>query len=126
MTTKNKHHEKKIWVEVEVNKFTEGITVFRGQMPKSDLDAWSRGELVDCAIKLENTYWFLEDSLCILGKGEDNARYYTGEAYLRADTVMLIFPLKEDSFPSEFNAIVDNIFLFPGRTKSTPSTPSTT
>lgn len=120
MTTKHKYSEKKIWVEVEVNKFTEGITVFRGLIAKADLEAWSRGELVDCAIRLESTYWFLEDSLCVLGKGEDNARHYTGEVYLRADTVMLIFPLRDDSFPTEFNTIVDNIFLFPGRAPTTP------
>lgn len=117
MKNKSKDHDKKVWVEVEVNKYTDGITVFRGQMLKTDVEAWSRGELVDCAIKLEKTYWVLEDNLCILGQGEDNARQYTGDTYLRTDTIMLIFTLKEDSFPNRALKNVDNIFPFPGRTK---------
>lgn len=117
MKNKTKSHQKKVWVEVEVNKYTDGITVFRGQMQKSDLDAWSRGELAECAIKLEKTYWFLEENICVLGTGEDNARQYTGDTFLRADTIMLIFVLKEDSFPSHVSPNLDNIFPFPGRTK---------
>jgi len=117
MKNKNKDNDKKVWVEVEVNKFTDGITVFRGQMLKTDLEAWSRGELIDCAIKLEKTYWFLEENVCILGKGDDPASQYTGETYLRADTIMLMYMLKEDSFPSHFTPNVDNIFPFPGRSK---------
>lgn len=110
--------DKRVWVEVEVNKYTEGITVFRGQMLRSDLDAWVCGELIDCAIKLEKTYWFLEDNLCVLGKGEESfVRHYTGDTYLRADTIMLIFLLKEDSFPNENTSSTGNIFHFPGRTK---------
>jgi len=117
MKNKSKSNDKKVWVEVEVNKYTDGITVFRGQMLKSDLDAWSRGELVESAIKLEKTYWFLEDTVCMLGKGEDSARHYTGDTYLRADTIMLIFVLKDDSFPNQLSPSIDNIFPFPGRTK---------
>lgn len=118
MKQKSKNSEKKVWVEVEVNKYTDGITVFRGQMHRSDLEAWSRGELIDSAIKLEKTYWFLDDNICVLGKGDDNARQYTGDTYLRSDTIMLIFVLKEDSFPSHALHHVDNIFPFPGRSKN--------
>ncbi len=117
MKSKNKVEEKKVWVEIEVNKYTDGITVFRGQMSKVDVEAWSRGELIDCAIKLEKTYWYLGDSLCVLGKGDDVARQYTGETYLRSDTIMLIFVLKEDSFPNKASESLDNIFPFPGRPK---------
>lgn len=112
---RNKNQERKLWVEIEVNKYTDGITVFRGQMLKTDLDAWARGELVDCAIKLEKTYWFLEDNLCILGQGDESTRQYVGDTYLRADTIMLIFILKEDSFPTSNPNSTDNIFPFPGR-----------
>ena len=118
MKHKAKNTEKKVWVEVEVNKYTDGITVFRGQMMKADLEAWSRGELVESAIKLEKTYWFLEDNICVLGKGDDNARQYTGDTYLRADTIMLIFALKDDSFPTNALPNIDNIFPFPGRSGS--------
>ncbi len=117
MKSKTKDNDKKVWVEVEVNKYTDGITVFRGHMLKTDVEAWSRGELVDCAIKLEKTYWFLEDNVCILGTGDDNVRQYTGDTYLRADTIMLIFILKNDSFPNLLSPTTDNIFSFPGRTK---------
>lgn len=120
MTTKSKPRDKKIWVEVEVNKFTEGITVFRGKILQSTLEAWARGEMIDGSVLLQNTYWFLEDSLCILGKGDEHAGHYTGDVYLRADTIMLIFPLKEDSFPSKKPTLEDNIFIFPGRTKFPP------
>jgi hypothetical protein len=114
---KVKSSEKKIWVEVEVNKYTDGVTVFRGQMLETDLEAWSRGELLDCAVKLEKTYWFLEESMCVLGRGDDTTRYYTGDTYLRADTIMLIFTLKEDSFPNQSSPNIDNIFPFPGRVR---------
>lgn len=117
MKSKVKDSEKRVWVEVEVNKYTDGITVFRGQMLKTDVEAWASGELVDCAIKLEKTYWFLEEGLCVLGKGEDNVQHYTGDTYLRSDTIMLIFMLKDDSFPSENTPNIDNIFQFPGRSK---------
>lgn len=117
MRNKGKNEDKKVWVEIEVNKYTDGITVFRGQMSNSDLEAWSRGELVDCSIKLEKTYWYLGETLCILGKGDDVARQYTGDTYLRSDTIMLIFVLKEDSFPNKSGESLDNIFPFPGRTK---------
>lgn len=117
MKNKSKSTEKKVWVEVEVNKYTDGITVFRGQLTRADLDAWSRGELTDCAIRLEKTYWFLDETVCVLGKGEDSARQYTGNTYLRADTIMLIFELKEDSFPELLTPSTDNIFPFPGRSK---------
>lgn len=117
MKNKQKNNDKKVWVEVEVNKYTDGITVFRGQMQKSDLEAWTRGELVDCSIRLEKTYWFLEESVTVLGKGDDPAKHYTGETYLRADTIMLIFILKESSFPSRASMGQDNIFTFPGRSK---------
>ena len=118
MRTKTKDNDKKVWVEIEINKYTDGLTVLRGQMQKIDVEAWSRGELVDCAIKLEKAYWFLEGGLCILGKGDDNARQYTGDVYLRADTIMVIFTLKEDSFPgfADMEAPSSaNIFSFPGR-----------
>jgi hypothetical protein len=122
MKTKTKENEPKVWVEVEVNKYTDGITVFRGQLSKSDLDAWSRGELVDCAVKLEKTYWFLDENLCVLGTGDDTARQYTGDTYLRADTIMLIFVLKEDSFLKSRSPNIDNIFPFPGRNNSHKTT----
>src|SRR5579871_6882962 len=87
--------EKKVWVEVEVNKYTDGITVFRGQMLKTDLESWFSGDLTDRSIKLERAYWFLEENICILGKGDDHTRQYTGDIFIRADTIMLIFILKD-------------------------------
>lgn len=112
---KKKEDDKKVWVEVEVNKFTDGITVFRGRMLKKDIEAWSNGELVDCSIKLEKTYWFVGENICTLGNGEGNARQYTGDTYIRVDAIMLIFVLKEDSYPNNLVASTDNIFPFPGR-----------
>lgn len=113
--SKSKKNEK-VWVEVEVNKFTDGITVFRGQMLKSDIDAWANGELIDCAIKLENTYWFMQDSICYLGKGEGVAKQYSGTTYIKVETVMLIFILSDESYPcSQMKKISSNIFSFPGR-----------
>lgn len=117
MKSKSKNNDKKVWVEIEVNKYTDGITVFRGQLLKTDMESWFRGELVDCALRLEKTYWFLEDTVCVLGKGDDHTRQYTGDIFIRADTIMLIFILKEDSFPSRALPDTDNIFPFPGRSK---------
>lgn len=111
----NKKNEQKVWVELEVNKYTDGISILRGQMKKSDLEAWMEGELIDCAIKLERVYWFLDqETLCVLGKGEGPSIHYTGEVYVRVDTIMLIYLLREDScFTSVENE--NNIFHFPGR-----------
>lgn len=108
-------NEKKVWVEMEINKYTDGVTVFRGQMLQSDLEAWFHGALVDCSIKLEKAYWLLDDNVCVLGKGDEHMRQYTGEIYVRSDIIMLIFLLKEDSFPTDVSPNVDNIFPFPGR-----------
>jgi len=113
MRDKTKAKAKKVWVEIEVNKFNEGLTVFRGQMLRSELEGWATGELVDCAIKLENTYWFLRDSICFLGKENTKAKYYTGEIYIRYDTIMLIYLLKEDSYPGEKTISEGKIFPFP-------------
>ncbi|HKY69598.1 MAG TPA: hypothetical protein VJ205_01745 [Gammaproteobacteria bacterium] len=117
MTTPKKKSEKnkKVWVEVEVNKYTDGITVFRGKISLEDLKAWEAGELIDCAIKLENTYWYSENSICILGKGKEAASHYTGDTYIRVDTIMLIFILRENSYPEEGSPKLDNIVEFPGR-----------
>lgn len=112
---KKKTDDKKVWVEIEVNKFTDGITVFRGRMLRKELDAWYRGELVDCGIRLEKTYWFTEDGICMLGSGEENTKQYTGETYIRVDAIMLIFALKDDSDPNSIGLSTDNIFPFPGR-----------
>lgn len=110
-----KNKEPKVWVEVEVNKFTDGITVFRGRMHKKELDAWANGELVDCCVKLEKTYWYAEDTVCMLGNGDGNVKHYTGDTYIRVDAIMLIFVLKEDSYPNKSEVKSDNIFPFPGR-----------
>lgn len=110
-----KSKEQKVWVEVEVNKFTDGITVFRGRMQKKQLDLWANGELVDCCIKLEKTYWYVDENVCMLGNGDGNAKQYTGDTYIRVDAIMLIFVLKEDSFPAKSAVASNNIFPFPGR-----------
>lgn len=119
-STKSKQ-DKKVWVEVEVNKYTDGITVFRGQMKEEDLEAWANGELVDCALKLEKTHWIGEKNVCILGKGSENNNFqqYKGDTYIRVDTIMLIFVLRDNSSPSELLANQDNIFKFPGRDNPT-------
>lgn len=116
LVNKKREEEKKVWVEVEVNKYTDGITVFRGKMLLSDVDAWASGELVDCALKLEKTYWYHDNNICMLGCGEGNARQYTGDTYIRVDTIMLLFVLKDESYPNG-NAVglEDNIYHFPGR-----------
>ncbi len=114
--TKKSKKPEKVWVEVEVNKFTEGITVFRGQMEKNELDAWACGELVDCSLKLENTYWHLEDKICVLGKGDKLTEQYTGVTYLRVDTVMAIFELKDSAYhKADGDNASGNVFPFPGR-----------
>jgi hypothetical protein len=117
MNTKMKKTEKKVWVELEINKYSDGITVFRGMIDKTDLDAWHRGELIDCSIKLEKTYFLIDGSVFMLGQGDSNACQYTGDTYFRVDTIMILYVLKEDSFPTKANDKTDNIFPFPGRKK---------
>jgi len=115
---KTKSHNNKLWVEIEVNKYTDGITVFRGQVLKEDLMAWSAGDLSEGALKVENTYWYLNDTVCYLGKGDAASRQYTGETYLRVDTIMTILVLREESLLEQGEqAIQANIFPFPGRVK---------
>ncbi len=113
-----KEDDKKVWVEVEVNKFTDGITVFRGRMAKAELEAWTAGELVDCMVKLEKTYWFQDERVCMLGYGDGNGKHYTGDTYIRVDTIMLVFVLKDESYPNgKVMNLKDtnNVYHFPGR-----------
>ena len=85
-------------------------------MLQADVEAWANGELVDCCVRLEKTYWYQENSICMLGCGEGNARHYTGETYIRVDTIMLLFVLKEESYPNgKVMSLEDNIYHFPGR-----------
>ena len=115
MTKKTSKKTDKVWVEIEVNKFTEGIIVFRGQLNVSDLEAWAHGELVDCSLKIENTYWHRGETVYMLGKGDKLAKQYTGDTYLRVDTIMAIFVLRESSYPGNKELAGENIFPFPGR-----------
>jgi hypothetical protein len=115
MTKKQAPKPEKVWVEIEVNKFTEGITVFRGQIVAKELEAWANGELLDCSLKIENTYWYTQGKAFVLGKGDNNTKHYTGETYLRVDTIMAIFVLRDTSFPKGATEGSDNIFQFPGR-----------
>lgn len=112
-----KHNKNKLWVEIEANKYTDGITVFRGRVLKDDLIAWAAGDLSEGALKLEETYWYANDTICYLGKGDSASRQYTGETYLRVDTIMTILILREESLLEGEEAIKANIFPFPGRIK---------
>ena len=113
---KIKQNKNKISVEIEVNKYTDGITVFRGQILKEDLMAWAAGNLAEGALKLEDTYWYSEGKICYLGKGNIPSQQYTGEAYLRVDTIMTILVLRQESLLDEDTAAAKaNIFQFPGR-----------
>lgn len=115
MTKKPAKKNEKVWVEVEVNKFTDGITVFRGQISKTDLDAWANGELIDCSLKLENTYWYSDGKAFILGIGEEPTKHYSGESYLKVETIMALFVLRDSSYPGDKGETASNIFHFPGR-----------
>ena len=114
-----KQNKNKLWVEIEVNKYTDGITVFRGQLFKDDLLAWASGDLADGALKLEDTYWYAEDAICYLGKGTPASQQYTGESYLRVDTIMTILVLRDESLLDEASVSAKaNIFPFPGRIRN--------
>ena len=117
MNSKSKKDNKKVWVEIEVNKYTDGgITVFRGQIHKDDLQAWASGELTEGSLKVDNTHWYLGDTICYLGKGSVSTKQYTGVTYLRLDTIMTIFVLKDDALPGlKSSSNRANIFPFPGR-----------
>ena len=118
MTDNSAKKNKKVWVELEVNKYTDAITVFRGRIDRVELENWSSGELVDCALKLENTYWIVDNSVCILGDADSVTKNYTGDAYIRVDTIILMFELKDQSSPTTKMLSTDNIFPFPGRTNT--------
>lgn len=106
----------KIWVEVEVNKYTDGVTVFRGQLSKEDLLTWASGELAEGALKLEETSWYVDGKISYLGKGNVASQQYTGESYLRVDTIMSILVLHDEKLLDEDTAAAKaNIFPFPGR-----------
>lgn len=108
----------KLWVEIEVNKYTDGITVFRGQITKDDLLLWASGELADGALRVEDTYWYSDGKISYLGKGNVASQQYTGESYLRVDTIMTILVLKDESLLDEDTvAAKANIFPFPGRSQ---------
>lgn len=119
MKIKQNNSRNKLWVEIEVNKYTDGITVFRGCLSKEDLLAWAAGELAEGALKLEETSWYVDGKICYLGKGNVPSQQYTGESYLRADTIMTILVLHDESLLDEDTAAAKaNIFPFPGRTQN--------
>lgn len=104
-----------LWVEIEVNKYEGGITVFRGKIDLSDLRAWESGDLIDGAIKLQNTYWFLENSTCVLGEGEGPSRQYSGDTYIRSDSILCILVLRDNQGPHAQKPDQANVLAFPGR-----------
>lgn len=90
----------KPWVVLEVRKVEHFVTAFRGRVDRSAIEAWSRGELGTSALKIEDVYWTHEepDAAPITVVGEHGTREWqncTGELWVRADTVIAVFFLKD-------------------------------
>ena len=111
----NENENEKIWVEVEVNKFESEISIYRGFLKKSVLLNWIAGTLTTTCFKLEKTHWYVEDELYILGEKRYQSEEYTGDVYLRVDTLVTIYTLKTSDIEKEQLVSHSNITHFPAK-----------
>jgi hypothetical protein len=90
-----------VWVEVEVQKGSL-VSVYRGRLRRVDLERWERGELVRGAIVLDQVYWSYDErdgneGWVVLGATPGPYAQAAGKAYLRADCILVVLPLRDGS-----------------------------
>jgi hypothetical protein len=87
------------WVEVEVLKGNL-VSVYRGRMATSQLDAWKSGELTRGTMALHDTYWSYDEGdgnegWVVVGATPGPYASAVGTTYMRADLVLVIVPLRD-------------------------------
>lgn len=90
-----------VWVEVEVLKGSL-VSVYRGRMAASALDAWRRGEIKQGAIPLHDTYWSYDEGdgnegWVVVGATPGPYASAVGTTWVRADLILVIVPLRDGS-----------------------------
>jgi hypothetical protein len=90
-----------VWVEVEVLKGNL-VSVYRGRMAASSLEAWRRGEIKQGAIALHDTYWSYDEGdgnegWVVVGATPGPYASALGTTWVRADLVLVIVPLRDGS-----------------------------
>ena len=90
-----------VWCEVEVLKGTL-VSVYRGRVAGSTMDAWKKGDLVKGVFALHDTYWSYDDEgnerWVVVGATPGAYASAVGTTLIRADLVVVIVPLR--AFPS--------------------------
>ncbi len=100
----SKSDEGKVWVELETNKDANRLSAFRGLMSEKDFEDFTEGKLKKKWIKLEQVYWNAEEKFdadsgmyflkqTILGEGGGRFRSFSGDVYIRADTIVILFSM---------------------------------
>lgn len=97
MTTTQEH----TWVEVEVQKGSL-VSVYRGRIENSELDAWRTGEMTRGAIRLLDTYWAYDEGdgnegWVVVGATPGPYAGAQGYTMLRADLILVVIPLRDGS-----------------------------
>ena len=105
----------RIWVEIETHKQTTGISMYRGSIDKADFEAILNETYTKKWVKLEWVFWnesefvqdyfendqHIEDRLVtlntLLGEGPGQYEHHTGEMYVQADTIVVIYLLQDGS-----------------------------
>lgn len=87
------------WAEVEVQKGSL-VSVYRGRMETSVLEAWQKGELTRGAIKLHDTYWSYDEGdgnegWVVVGATPGPYMSAAGYTLLRADLILVIVPMRD-------------------------------
>lgn len=95
----------KAWVEIEIAKGSSEICTYRGVVTIADLEGWIAGTLTKPVIKLEKTYWVNKNynatveqyyfTYNILGGEEGEFANFSGDVFIRADKITMIYILKD-------------------------------
>lgn len=97
-----------VWVELETNKGTTSVATYRGRTTRAEVEAWLEGTLGRRCLRLRNVYWvedvYADDpyvsepvryNYVILGQARGKFSNFTGEVFVRGDTIVVIMLLKD-------------------------------
>jgi hypothetical protein len=93
--------EKTTWVEIEVQKGTASISVYRGRMLDDDVASWlETGAFRSPDAKLFDTYWSYDEGdgaegWVAVGSTPGPYGHAVGVVFIRADAVLVVLPLRD-------------------------------
>ena len=102
---------RQVWVAIDFKKTEHHISGYRGRVDREELSSLLKGQLPGHAfVCVHDAYWFDESvdewerqtpkgNLKRFGRGKWSK--FTGDAYVRVDSVLNVFPLKDGQELSE-------------------------